>query len=539
MKCKLASLFTGLLMVVAVMFGTVLTPGSVEAAQVQRLIFASAGFHESNRFWTIARPDHLQFEPFWETLLGIDPKTGEYIPALATSWEHSPDFKDWTFHLRKGVQYHFGYGEFTSQDIKHSHSLLVRKESTATLRALWKTVAEVQTPDKYTVVIRFKKPILPPAMMFAASRSGDLRASSKVQWDKEGIAGLDKRPAGTGPFMYDGRQTGLNITFKRNPNHWSSNKVDFEELEFRIAREEATRLALLLSGDVHIADLPRELHKDALARGLKRFQSSLATDWVSVYLGGQWHITGDKAFDPKAPFVDKRVRQALNISIDRKELMNTVFAGRAELAYVSLWVPTSEGWNPKWESRFNELYAYNPEKAKQLLKEAGYGPDNPLKFEFWAFVEPGESEGPAIADGMAIYFRKVGVQAEVQMHDWSQIRSTYRKKKSKNFMWPNIIGWRPSDAGVRNFYYSKGNNHHYEDDVIEKLYSQVLDSTNDKERDTLMRKIGDRIQDQYGDIPLFWFRNEVFANPNVVASMLYPGPAAGRTSHFELVELVK
>ncbi len=111
--------------------------------------------------------------------------------------------------------------------------------------------------------------------------------TSKAQWDKEGIGGLDKNPAGTGPFQYVGRQTGLNIVYKRNDKHWSGNKVDYEELEFRIAREEATRLALLMSGDVHIADLPRELHKDAVARGLKRFSSSLPVDWVSMYMGGR------------------------------------------------------------------------------------------------------------------------------------------------------------------------------------------------------------------------------------------------------------
>jgi ABC-type transport system substrate-binding protein len=539
MRWKLASLFTGLLMVVAVMFGTAVAPGSVDAAQVKRLIFASAGFHESNRFWTIARPDHLQFEPFWETLVGMDPKTGEPIPQLATKWEHSTDFKDWTFHLRKGVQFHYGYGEMTSADVVHSHSLLIRKDSTATLRPVWVTVDKMETPDKYTVVFRFKNPIMPPVMMFGVQRSGDLRITSKAQWDKEGIGGLDKRPAGTGPFMYGGRQTGLNILFKRNDKHWSGRKVEFEELEFRIAREEATRLALLLSGDVHIGDLPRDLHKDALAKGLKRFSSSLAVDWVSVYLGGNWHIKGHKHFDPKAPLVNKKVRQALNIAIDREEMLRTVFAGRAELAYLSLWIPTSEGWNPKWETKFKELYAYNPEKAKQLLKEAGYGPGNPLKFQIWVFTEPGESEGPAIGDAIAIYFKRVGVQAEVQTHDWAKIRNAYRKYQSKNIMWPNIIGWRPADNGVRNFYFSKGNNHHYEDDFIEQTYGKVLKSNDAKERDTLMRAIGDHIQAEYADIPLFWFRNEVFANPKVVAEMVYPGPAAGRTSHFELIKLVK
>lgn len=535
MRPKFASLFAGLLVVFATILGMLST--SAEAA-VKRLIFASAGFHESNRYWTIARPDHLQFEPFWETLVGIDPKTGGYIPALATKWDISSDYKEWTFHLRKGVQFQHGYGEFTSADVKHNHALLLRKDSTATLAPFWRTVEEVRTPDKYTVVFRFKSAAMPTSM-YAFSRSGDLRMSSKAQWDKEGIEGLDKRPAGTGPFEYAGRQTGLNILFKRNNKHWSGRKVEFEELEFRIAREEATRLALLLSGDVHIGDLPRELHKDALAKGLRRFQSSLAVDWVSVYLGGQWHITGDKDFDPKGPFVDKRVRQALNIAINRKEMLNTVFAGRADLAYVSLYVPTSEGWNTKWESRFNELYAYNPEKAKQLLKEAGYGPGKPLKFQIWAFTEPGESEGPAIADALGIYFRNVGVQAEVQMHDWAKIRTAYRKKQSKDFMWPNIIGWRPSDQGIRNFYYSKGNNHHYEDDFLEKTFNEVQKSTDAKQRNQLMMAIGDHLQEVYADIPLFWFRNEVFANPKVVADWVYPGPAAGRSSHFELIKLVK
>jgi peptide/nickel transport system substrate-binding protein len=538
MKSRLFSLFAGLLALVAVI--SVATPSTswAQGAKLKRLIFASAGFHESNRFWTISRPDHLQFEPFWETLVGIDPKTAEYIPALATKWEASPDYKEWTFHLRKGVQFHQGYGEFTSQDVVHSHSLIIRKDSTATLRPFWATVEEVKPVDKHTVVFRFKNPAVPSSMMFGASRSGDLRMTSKAQWDKEGIEGLDKRPAGTGPFEYLGRQTGLNITYKRAAKHWSGNVPEFEELEFRIAREEATRLALLLSGDVHIGDLPRELHKEALSKGLKRFSSSLPVDWVSVYMGGQFYLTGDKDFKKEVPWTNKKVRQALNVAINRKEMLNTVFAGRASLAYVSLWAPNSEGWNPKWESRFNELYAFNPEKAKQLIKEAGYKPGQ-IKFKLLAFTEPGESEGPAIADALSIYWRNVGINAEVEMHDWAKIRTMYRKKVSHCCMWPNIIGWRPSDQGVRNFYYSKGNNHHFEDDFLEKTFNEVSKTIDTKKRGELLQSMGNHLQEEFADIPLFWFRNEVFANPKVVGTWVYPGPAAGRSSHFELIKLVK
>jgi peptide/nickel transport system substrate-binding protein len=538
MKSRMVSLFAGLLMAVAAIMIAAPTSAWAQGSKVKRLIFASAGFHESNRFWTISRPDHLQFEPFWETLVGIDPKTGDYIPALATKWEHSPDFKEWTFHLRKGVQFHNGYGEFTSADVVHNHGLMLRKDSTATLRPFWATVEEVKAADKHTVVFRFKNPAVATSMLFGASRSGDLRMTSKAQWDKEGIEGLDKQPAGTGPFTYAGRQTGLNILFKRNDQHWSKNKVDYEELEFRIAREEATRLALLLSGDVHIGDLPRELHKEALSKGLKRFSSSLPVDWVSIYMGGQFYLTGDKDFKKEVPWTNKKVRQALNVAINRKELLSTVFAGRASLAYVSLFAPNSEGWNPKWESKFNELYGYNPEKAKQLIKEAGYKPGQ-IKFKMLAFTEPGESEGPAIADALSIYWKNVGIEAEVEMHDWAKIRTMYRKKQSHCCMWPNIIGWRPSDQGIRNFYIAKGNNHHYEDDFIAKTFAEVEKSIDPKQRGDLLQSIGNHLQEEFADIPLFWFRNEVFANPKVVGTWVYPGPAAGRSSHFELIKLIK
>ena len=151
------------------------------------------------------------------------------------------------------------------------------------------------------------------------------------------------------------------------------------------------------------------------------------------------------------------------------------------------------------------------------------------------FTEPGESEGPAIGDALAIYFRNVGVNAEVEMQDWAKIRTTYRKKQIHCCMWPNIISWRPSDQGVRNFYVNKGNNHHYESDFIEKTFVEVTKSTDAVHRQKLLRSIGDHLIEEFADIPLFWFSNEVFANAKVVGNWTYPGIAAGRSTHFHLI----
>src|SRR5262249_58246040 len=75
---------------VALVWCLVCTPMTVAAqAKVDKLVFASAGFEDSNRFWMVARPDHLQFDPFLETLLEVDPKTGTYTPPLADKWQAS------------------------------------------------------------------------------------------------------------------------------------------------------------------------------------------------------------------------------------------------------------------------------------------------------------------------------------------------------------------------------------------------------------------------------------------------------------------
>ena len=504
------------------------------SAQVQKLVFASAGFEDTNRFWMVARPDHLQYDPFLETLLEVDPKTGEYIPRLAEKWSATADFKEWTFHLRKGVQFHYGHGPFTARDVVHSHALTVRPESKMTLGPFWRGVEEIKIINDHQVVFRMKRPST--TMAYAVSRAGDLRIVSKAQWDKEGPEGFDKRPAGTGSYRFVSRQQGIAVTFERHDNHWKGEKPAFKELEFRIVREEPTRLAMLLAGEAHIADLPRELQKDAIKRGMKIFSSSFPVDWMTVYMGGQYYLPGDPAFKADVPWTNKKVRQALNQAINRKELLNTVFAGKGTLTYVTGWSEKSEGYNPEWAKRFDAMYGYDVAKAKALLKEAGYGPGKPLKMKIVAFTEPGESEGPQVAEALGIYYKEVGVDAEIEVLDWAKVREMFRKKAIGCCIWPNIISWRPSEEWIRTSYWSKSPNHHYENDYVDKAYDALTKAIDPKERQQIAKAIGDHLFEEFADIPLFWFRNEVMANPKVVGDWTYPGIGAGRSTHFHLIK---
>ena len=512
------------------------TPTVVSAAdaKVQRVVFGSAGFTESNRFWTIARPEHLQYDPFLETLLDVDPKTGEYIPRLAEKWQASPDQKEWTFFLRKGVQFHYGFGEFTAKDVVHSHTFMLRQDATSGTAPLWREAEEVKVVDDYQVVFRMKRAM--SIIPYIASRAGELRIVSKAQWDKEGLEGFEKRPAGTGSYRYVGRQTGVSVTYERVDNHWGE-KPDFKELEIRLVPEETTRFAMLLGGEAHIVDLPRELQKDAASKGMKIISSSQPVDWMTVYFGGQYYMPGDAKFQANMPWTNKKVRQALNMAVNRAEILQTIFAGGGTLAYVSGWLPISEGWNPEWEKRFEQQYGYNPTRAKALLKEAGFPAG--MKLKLLAFVNPGESEGPQVADAMGIYFKDVGIDAEIEVIDWAKIRDMFRNKNIQCCIWPNIISWRPAEDWIRVSYYSKGPNHHFEDEFIDKHYLALKDTVNPEERQRLARAIGDHLFEEFADIPLLWFYNEVVVNPKVVADWSYPGIGAGRSTHFHLLKAVK
>ena len=175
----------------------------------------------------------------------------------------------------------------------------------------------------------------------------------------------------------------------------------------------------------------------------------------------------------------------------------------------------------------------------QAAPEGGGLRPGQLKVKILAFTEPGESEGPQVAEALGIYYKDVGVESEIEVLDWAKVRDMFRKKNIHCCIWPNIISWRPSEEWIRTSYTLKGNAHHYQNDFIEKTYATLTATVEPKERQRLARAVGDHLFEEFSDIPLFWFANEVVANPKVVGDWVYPGLAAGRSTHFHLVKPAK
>jgi len=295
---------------------------------------------------------------------------------------------------------------------------------------------------------------------------------------------------------------------------------------------------MLLSGEAHAVDLPRELQGEAMKRGMKIISSSLPSEWLSVYLGGQYRTPGDPKFKPDVPWHDRRVRQAMNMAFNRTELVDNLFKDKGTPIYVSGFAPHLEGWNPEWAKRFDQMYGYNPARARALLKEAGYPPKT-VTAKILAYTEPGEAELPQVAEAVALYFNAVGIQATLEPIDAAQVGRMNRAKEMSCCIWPNIIGLRPTEEWVRTAHYSKSNAHIFEDEFLEKKYLELSRTVDPKDRERVAREIGDHLFNEFSTIPLISIHNEVAINPKVVAGWTYPGPGAGRTTHFHMIQAAK
>ena len=499
---------------------------------------------ETNLPWIGPRSLLTQLSPMVETLLGIDPDTGEFIPMLATRWEMAPDGKSWTMDLREGVIFHSEFGEFDAQDVAHMRFLMGPQEGNLnSFRNTWATtVNNVEIVDDHRVVFQLDKP--DPGLDFFLSLSGDLVMLSKNQWDQEGQDGLEQRLIGTGPYEYLEREVGQSISFSRVPyEHWRVPNADFQELELVWAPESATRLAMLLTQEAHMAELPRDVLAQAVSEGMGISQSGLGAIMTWIVMGGQYYVTGDEAYDATVPYAQpgengRLVRKALNKAISRDQINEFIFRHGGTPMLVHGYHPTLPGWNPEWEDRWEEEYGYDPEAAKDLLKQAGYPDGFKLKM-YGSHTLPGVPELPDIAEAVSIFWTEIGIDVEIVSLEFSAVRPQYRTKQIQGFIFPMRTVRRPLQEQIRLFNLPDGGLHHYESDSVVETWNELSLTLDPAERDRLIREIGNEKFDNYETIPLLWIFFQVAINPDVIAEYKFPGTAASNFSHLETIKAAR
>ena len=487
---------------------------------------------ETNLFWN-GTGERL---PCFQALVGHDPITGKYDNSeLAESWSANEEFTEWTFHLKKNAEFHFGWGPVTAADVVHSYELTTGPDSTINsiehLRA-----ASAEALDDHTVVFRFETPRTDYAFQHAGR--GSMVVYSKAQFDKEGVDGYVSKPAGTAAYQYVERQPGAGVTFERVPDHWQGTVPDFEQLELRWISEPATKLALLLSGEAHISDLPREIQAEALAAGKVIVKSKNPAMSTGAIFNGMYGKSGDPAYRADLPWSDIRVREAMNRALNRGEMIEILYGGRGEAVPSWLMDSRNEGYVPELKERFEGMYGYDPERARALLAEAGY-PD--------AFPEPvipivssvlsGNPEFGTMAELLQVYFEAVGLQTEIREMDWATLGALGRAREAYLISPVRNAPIRPTEAALVNFHTVRGTRYGgYESDTSEGLADKLEQTINPADRDAIAREAFTYLFEQYADMPLAAVFAELTVDPGVVKDWIFPGVSTNSVSHYHLIE---
>jgi peptide/nickel transport system substrate-binding protein len=528
-------------------------------AKVDRLVMGLINpYRDYMRPWINGTPDHnIQHDPAFEWLFEVDVSSGGYNPWLAKSFEMAKDGRSWRIKLQKGVQFHHGYGEFTAKDVVHNHAVWCdpnypgRKDPTLVgYKNGMCAVQRIEVANDYEVVMYCKVVCLD--LLFYYSSASSMIIFSKAQWDKEGEMSYETKPAGTGPYIFKERQLGRYVLYERAPTpHWKWGVVDWKEIQMTWSVEEPARFAQLLVGESHLTELNRDLTDDAIAKGFKLIRSRQVAQQTVIAFGGLYFGTEDKAtkryseyggitgrLDPKVPWTNKKVRQAMNKAINRDEILKVMYKGRATPTYVAGFYPDLPGWDPTWAKRFPEMYGYDLKKAKQLLAEAGY--PTGFKAKAWLFPFAGAPELVQVMEAVATQLREVGIELELEESDLvSVVQPKVRERRANWYLRGGVPSKKAVEPQISLFNAGKGVGHWFEDDTIYGMWEELLQISDPKGYDAQLRRIGNYKFENFEIIPLFDVHIEVVVNPKIIKDWPFSGWDGGDIGHTFLIGACK
>ncbi|EGP02460.1 MAG TPA: ABC transporter substrate-binding protein [Pasteurella multocida] len=373
--------------------------------------------------------------------------TTNVIPALAEKWDVSEDGKTYVFHLRKGVKFHSNKDfkptrDFNADDVVFSFNRQLdpnhpyHKVSGGSYEYfigmdMQNIIDKVEKVDDYTVKISLKVPNAPflanLAMDFASIYSAQYAdAMAKAKTPEK----LDSAPIGTGPFEFVSYQKDSAVRYKAFENYWQG-KAKIDRLVFSITPDASVRYAKLQKGECHAAPYPNSADI-----------AKLKADSNITLLTKPGLNVGYLNFNvQKAPFDNVKVRQALNYAVNKDAIIESVYQGAGQVAKNPI-PPTMWSYNDEVKD-----YAYDPEKAKALLKEAGF--ENGFETDLWAMPvsRPYNPNARRMAELVQADWEKVGVKAKIVSYEWGE----YLKRMRAGDHQTGMMGWTGDNGDPDNF----------------------------------------------------------------------------------------
>lgn len=437
-------------------------------------------------------------------------RTLTVTPALAEFWRASRDGLTWTFTLRKGVRFHHGR-EVTAEDVVFSFTRLLDPKTRSGAADLFlnvrgardfregraKAVAGLVAQDRYTVQITLNEAVAPFVAVLAVGHAKIVpRDLVEQQGDLFGA-----QPVGTGPFKFVRWERGKEIVLAANPDYYDA-PPRLARLVYRIfpGEQRDAMYEEFQKGNLEDTPIPARADRRALAGGPYTY---VKRPMISVKFYG---------FNTRAkPLNDRRVRQALIYAVNREQVVQDVYAG--QFAYArGILPPGTQGFNPKLAG-----YAYDPEKARRLLAEAGYPGGRGLPtIAVWS----GAKRDDVVREHEEIkrHLFAVGITADVHyLTDWPAFSKLLDEGKLPVFMY----GWYADVPDPDNFlfklFHSRGarNFFGYANPVVDDLLFRARNEQDLLRRVDLYRKAEQLILEDAPVIPVFHHTYERLFQPYV------------------------
>lgn len=414
-------------------------------------------------------------------------------PSLAQSWTISADGLTYTFKLRPGVKFHttdyFKPGRtLTADDVIFTIERMVNKEHAfnkaypaqfpyASDVGLESNTESVTKTDPLTVVLKLKKPdpdlLVKLAMPFASVLSKEF-ADKLLAEGKASM--INQQPVGTGPFVLRRYEKDAQIRYAKHKDYWNAKNVLVDNLIFAITTDASVRFQKLKAGECHIMSFPKPQDIAAM-----KADPNLKVDTAPGFNIGYLSYNTEKA-----PMNKVEVRQALDMAINRKAIIDAVYQGQGQEASnpfpASLW-----SYNKSLKNA-----AYSPEKAKELLKKAGVAEGTEITLWAMPVQRPYNPNAKLMAEMIQADWAKVGIKAKITQYEWGE----YLKRMKNGEHDTGLIGWTGDYASPDNFLgvlltceaVGGSNYARYCSKEFDSYTLKARNSTNQKERTDLYMK---------------------------------------------------
>jgi len=377
----------------------------------------------------------------FDGLMDYKPGTTELIPDLAESYTISPDGLTYNFKLRQGVKFHNGR-TLTSADVKYSIERSVNPETQSPGQGFFwqiagfdemaagkaKSLSGIVTPDDHTVIINLSQPDATFLQIVAINFAF---AVPREEVEKYG-PDFGRNPVGTGAFKMTEWSLGQRVVFERNTDYFREGAPLLDKITFEVGQDPSVALLRLKRGEVDVLGDPIPS-----ANFLQERDDPANKDLIVE--GGLLHTGYITLNTTEAPFDNKKVRQAVNMAINKERVIKIV-NGRATVANQPL-PPAMPGYDTAYKG-----YAYDPAKAKQLLAEAGHA--DGFETELYAMnTDP----NPRIAQSIQQDLAAIGIKAEIKALAQATVIDAGGEGTAP-MLWSGGMAWIADYPDPSNFY---------------------------------------------------------------------------------------